>query len=38
MGRRNEALSHYRRVQQLQAFDGSHEIAEQYLQSPYQPD
>ena len=38
MGRRGEAVSYYLRVQQLQAFDGSHEIAEQYLQSPYQPE
>ena len=38
MGRRGEAVSYYRRVQQLQEFDGSHETAEQYLQSPYQPE
>jgi len=38
MGRRGEAVSYYRRVQQLQEFDGSHEIAEQYLLSPYQPE
>ncbi len=38
MGRRGEAVSYYHRVQQLQAFDGSHEIAEQYLQSPYNPE
>ena len=38
MGRRDEAVSHYRRVQQLQEFDRSHEIAEQYLLSPYQPE
>jgi tetratricopeptide (TPR) repeat protein len=38
MGRRDEAVSYYHRVQQLEAFDGSHEIAEQYLQSPYQPE
>ena len=38
MGRRGEAVSYYRRVQQLQEFDGSHEIAEQYLLSPYHPE
>ena len=38
MGRRGEAVNYHRRVQQLQEFDGSHEIAEQYLLSPYHPE
>lgn len=38
MGRRDEAVTYYERVRQLQEYDGSHGIAEQYLLSPYQPD
>lgn len=36
-GHRREAVSYYRRVKQLREYDDSHEQAERYLQSPYQP-
>lgn len=38
MGRRDEALSYYRRVRELREYDGSHETAAQYLQTPYRPE
>lgn len=38
MGRREEAMSYYHRVKELEEFDGSHELAETHLQSPYQPE
>jgi len=37
MGRRDEAVDYYRRVQQLEEFEDSHEAADAYLQSPYAP-
>ncbi len=38
MGRRDEAVDYYRRVQEHQEFEDCHEAAEEYLRSPYQPE
>ncbi len=38
LGRRDEALTHYRAVQRLDEYDGSHASAERYLLAPYRDD